>query len=116
MKSAKTLEVSAVARYVRLSPSKVRRVANSIKGRTCNEALLILKFMPYKACPILSKLILSAISNAKVNLGLTDQSFRILEAKVDDGPFMKRFCPHAQGRGFPIKKRMSHIVIKIGIL
>lgn len=74
------------------------------------EALLILKFMPYKSCLIVSKVILSAMSNAKSNFGLSNESFRIVEARVDDGPFMKRFCPHAQGRGFPIKKRMSHIV------
>ena len=66
--------------------------------------------MPFKSCSIISKLILSAISNAKSNFGLTNKSFLIVEARVDDGPFMKRFCPHAQGRGFPIKKRMSHIV------
>lgn len=113
MSSVSPIEVSAFARYVRLSPSKVRRVINSIKGRTCNEALLILKFMPYKACPIISKVILAAIANAKSNFGLATESFRVVEARVDDGPFMKRFCPHAQGRGFPIKKRMSHIVVKI---
>lgn len=101
---------SAFARYVRISPSKVRRVLDQIRGRSSNEALLILKFMSYKACPIISKVIVSAVANAKSNYGLANKSFVISEAWADEGPSLKRFCPHAQGRGFPIKKRLCHIV------
>lgn len=112
MKKNKNLEVSAFARYVRISPAKVRRILNQLRGRSCNEALMILKFMPHKSCPIISKVIISAMSNAKANLGIIDKEIPILisEARVDEGPSLKRFCPHAQGRGFPIRKRMSHIV------
>lgn len=110
MNKYNNLEISAYARYVRISPSKVRRILDQIRNRSCNEALLILKFMPHKACSILSKVILSAIANAKSNYGLVEKTFVISEARVDEGPTLKRFCPHAQGRGFPIKKRMSHIV------
>lgn len=117
MKDNKKLTISAFARYVRISPAKVRRVLNQLRGRSCNEALMILKFMPYKSCPIISKVIISAMSNAKSNFGINTKEsiLRILECKVDEGPSLKRFCPHAQGRGFPIKKRMSHIVIKLSI-
>lgn len=100
----------ATSKYVRISPLKVRKVIDQIRNRNCNDALLILKFMPQKSCLVLSKIILSAISNAKNNWGWENKSFFILEARVDEGPFLKRFCPHAQGRAFPIKKRMSHIV------
>ncbi len=110
MKVKNILQATSVSKYVRISPLKVRRVIDQIRNRSCNEALLILKFMPQKSCLIISKIILAAISNAKNNLGRENQSFFILEAKVDEGPFLKRFCPHAQGRAFPIKKRMSHIV------
>ena len=110
MKSITNFEVNAFARYVRISPSKVRRVLDQVRGRSSNEALLLLNFLPYRACSIISKVISSAVSNAKVNYGLVDKSFVIAQAYVDPGPTLKRFCPHAQGRGFPIKKRMSHIV------
>jgi len=112
MKNNKCLEVYAFARYVRVSPAKIRRILNQLRGRSCNEALMILKFMPHKACFIISKVIISAMANAKSNLGIVDQESIILisEARVDEGPSLKRFCPHAQGRGFPIRKRMSHIV------
>lgn len=110
MKSIRKLEISCFARYVRISPFKVRRILDQIRGRSCNEALIILKFLPHKSCLAISKAILSAISNAKSNFGLVNESFVVSEARVDTGPTLKRFCPHAQGRGFPIKKRMSHIV------
>lgn len=110
MESIRKIEVSSFARYIRISPFKVRRILDQLRGRPCNEALLILKFMPHKASSSISKAILSAISNAKSNYGLVDKTFFISEARVDSGPVLKRFCPHAQGRAFPIKKRMSHIV------
>lgn len=109
MKSLRRIEVSSFVRYVRISPFKVRRILDQVRGRSCNEALLILKFMPHRSCSIISKAILSAVANAKSNFGLINENFVIVEARVDAGPVLKRFCPHAQGRGFPIKKRMSHI-------
>jgi large subunit ribosomal protein L22 len=112
MKNLENINAYAFSRYVRISPSKIRRVLNQLKGRSCNEALIILKFMPYKACPIISKVISSAVANAKStsNVELKEGSLFIIEARVDSGPVLKRFCPHAQGRGFPIKKRTSHII------
>lgn len=104
------VEGYAIARYVRVSPTKIRRILIQLKGRSFNEAILILKFMPYKMCPIISKLLFAAVANTKNRFSLNDGNFIIEEAKVDSGPVLKRFCPHAQGRGFPIKKRMSHII------
>jgi len=63
--------------------------------------------------PIISKTISSALSNAKQKSNINNEFIYIQEAKVDEGPSLKRFCPHAQGRGFPIKKRLSHITIKL---
>lgn len=107
----KTSGSYAFSRFVRVSPSKVRRILDQIRGRSVNESLIILKFMPYKVCSIISKVIFSAAANEKVksNLISTEGSLFITEARADEGPVLKRFCPHAQGRGFPIKKRMSHI-------
>lgn len=116
MKKKSIVEAYAIARYVRISPSKVRRILDQIRGRSCNESLIILKFMPYKACSLISKVISSAVSNAKENSNVADGLLHITEARADSGPILKRFCPHAQGRGFPIKKQMSHIIIKVGVI
>nr|YP_010700385.1 ribosomal protein L22 [Phacus arnoldii]WCH63572.1 ribosomal protein L22 [Phacus arnoldii] len=115
MKKNKDFEAQAISRYVRVSPAKIRRILNQLRGRSYEEVVIILKFMPHKVCRLIFNVIYSAVSNAKNVLGVDDFSFfYILEARVDDGPFLKRIRPHAQGRAFPIKKRMSHIVIKIG--
>ena len=104
------LEAVAFSRYVRISPFKVRRILDQIRTRSLSEAILILKFMPHKACPLILKVLLSAASNLKNKSEIADASIFIKEARADGGPFLKRFCPHAQGRGFPIKKRMCHII------
>lgn len=110
-------EAKAISRYVRVSPSKVRRILNQIRGRTYQDAIMILKYMPYKVCPLILKVVFSAISNAKQSLvEKSDVVFIISEARADEAPFLKRFRPHAQGRGFPIKKRMSHITIKVKVI
>lgn len=113
MKYKNKIEASAFSRYVRISPSKVRRILDQIRGRSSEEALMILKFMPYKACPIIYKVVFSALANAKQKFNLDTNSFFITEARADGGPILKRFCPHAQGRGFPIKKQISHITSTI---
>ena len=109
MTNINNLEAKAVLRYVRISPIKVKRILDQVRGRSCDDALLILKFMPYKACSIVRSVLLSAISNANQKSSEEATSLFIREARVDCGPFLKRFRPHAQGRGFPIKKHMSHI-------
>lgn len=101
---------SAVSRYVRMSPAKVRRVLDQIRGRSYEEASMILKFMPYKACSIIAKVLTSAFSNAKRVSKNEIGTLFVSEARADSGPILKRFCPHAQGRGFPIKKQMCHII------
>nr|YP_009503369.1 ribosomal protein L22 [Euglena clara]AXA45494.1 ribosomal protein L22 [Euglena clara] len=113
MNYTRKLESKAFVGYIRISPSKVRRILDQIRNVSCEEAFIILKFMPYKACPIISKVLYSAVSNAKQQFGAKSHSLYIIEARADDGPVLKRFCPHAQGRGFPIKKRMSHITSTI---
>lgn len=112
MKDNKTLQASAFSRYIRVSPFKVRRILDQIRGRSSKDALIILKFMPYKSSPIISKIIKSAVANF-VNLYGDLDALYIIEAKVDSGSMLKRFCPHAQGRGFPIRKRTSHITSAI---
>jgi large subunit ribosomal protein L22 len=109
MKSSKNFQHSALSKYIRVSPFKVRRILDQIRGRSAIEALMILRFMPYKSCPIIFKVIISALANAKHFSNFNPHSLYITEARADSGQILKRFCPHAKGRAFPIKKRVCHI-------
>ena len=104
-------EIKAVSKYVRISPSKIRRILRQIQGKTYSEALLILEFMPYAACVPIIKVLRSATANAKNNFNLDEQKLVIKSAFADQGPTMKRFRPRAQGRAYRILKATSHITI-----
>ena len=104
-------ESRAIARFVRISPRKVRVVIDNIRGMNVDEALAILKFTPKAAAPILSKVVQSARANAVNNFDMNEQALFIAEAYVDAGPTLKRARPHQRGRAFPILKRSSHITI-----
>jgi large subunit ribosomal protein L22 len=103
----------AQARYVRMTPMKVRRVVDLVRGRSVEDALTILKFAPQAASEPVAKVIASAAANAENNGGLDRNSLLISKAYVDEGPTAKRFQPRAQGRAFRIRKRSSHITIEV---
>ena len=109
-------EIRAVSKYVRMSPSKIRRVLRQIQGKTYSEALLLLEFMPYASCTPIIKVLRSATANARNNFGLDEKNLVIKSAFADQGPTMKRFRPRAQGRAFSIQKKMSHVTIKVAEL
>jgi large subunit ribosomal protein L22 len=104
-------EVRAVSKYIRMSPSKIRRVLRQIQGKSYSEALLILEFMPYASCAPIIKVLRSATANAKNNLGFDEAKLTVKSAFADQGPTMKRFRPRAQGRAYRIMKSTSHITI-----
>ncbi|CAG9466001.1 unnamed protein product [Pedinophyceae sp. YPF-701] len=106
-------EVAAVLRYVRGSPNKVRRVLDTIRGKSYEEALMILEYMPYRACEPVLKCLVSAAANAKNNNDMKKSSLYVSTCYCDEGPVMKRFQPRSRGRGFPIRKRVSHITVKV---
>ncbi len=103
----------AQARYVRMTPMKVRRVVDLVRGRSAAEALQILRFAPQAASEPVAKVIASAVANAENNEGLDRDTLFIETAYVDEGPTMKRFQPRAQGRAFRIRKRTCHITIEV---
>nr|ARW64195.1 ribosomal protein L22 [Chondria sp. (in: red algae)] len=110
-----TNQSHAVAKYVRLSTYKSRRVLKQIEGKNYNEARLILEFMPYKASKIILKILESALNNLKqkqIN-EINKKEIIIINAFADRGPVLKRFQPRAQGRAFPIQKPTCHITIKL---
>jgi len=105
------IEIRAVSRYVRMSPSKIRRVLRQIKGKTYSEACLLLKYMPYASCIPIKKVLRSASANAKSKFGFKAKNLVVKSSFVDQGPTMKRFRPRAQGRSCRILKLTSHITI-----
>jgi large subunit ribosomal protein L22 len=106
-------EVKAIARYIRMSPRKVRRVLDQIRGRSYREALIILEFMPYRSCDPILKALRSAVANAEHNEGLDPASLVVSTAFADAGPVLKRFRPRAQGRAFQIRKPTCHITVAV---
>jgi large subunit ribosomal protein L22 len=108
-----TNEIKAIGKYLRLSTIKVSRVLNQIRGKDYAQAILILQFMPYRACKSIKKILESAASNAEVTYGINKNKLQIKDAFVDKGPIMKRFQPRAQGRAFPIHKPTCHITLSV---
>ena len=105
------MEVKAISRYVRISPQKVRMIADAIKGKPVEAGLNILKFMPQKAAGIVEKVVQSAAANADHNHGLDVDTLVINNLIVDQGPSLKRFRARARGRGARILKKTSHITV-----
>ena len=103
----------AVARHVRISPMKARRVVNLVRGLPAKEALTVLQFAPQAASEPVYKVLASAIANAENNERLDPDSLLVAEAYVDEGITAKRFRPRAQGRAYRIRKRSCHITIVV---
>ena len=108
----------ATARYIRMTPTKVRRVVDLVRGMPATDAQAIIKFDPHSASEPVGKVLDSAVANAANlahvrNQRLDPEDLVIIEAYVDDGPTLKRFRPRAQGRAYRIRKRSSHITIVV---
>jgi large subunit ribosomal protein L22 len=111
-----TTEVKAIARFIRVSPFKARRVLDQIRGRTYRDALIILEFLPYRSTEPILKVLRSAAANAEHNAGLDRGELIITQAYADQGPVLKRFQPRAQGRAYQIRKPTSHITVAVGVV
>jgi large subunit ribosomal protein L22 len=113
--SAPTEFPSAVAkaRFVRVSPTKARRVINLVRGKSVSEALDILRWAPQAASVPVAKVIASAAANAQNNDGLDPATLVVASVYADDGPTAKRIRPRAQGRAFRIRRRTSHITVVV---
>ena len=111
MKESREMEARAKARYVRVTPRKARRVIDLIRGMPAAQAQAALAFAPQSASDPVSKVLASAIANAGQARGLDADSLVVSRAWVDEGPTLKRFRPRAQGRGYRINKRTSHITV-----
>ena len=107
------MEVQAIARNIRISPRKVRIVANLIRGKKAGEAISILHNTPKVASKIIEKCLRSAMANAENNNNMNIDSLYISTIFVDAGPIMKRVHPRSRGQAFGIMKRTSTLTVKV---
>jgi large subunit ribosomal protein L22 len=106
------METKAIARYIRMSPQKVRLVADTVRGKKVEEALATLEHTTKAAARVVSKVVKSAAANVEHNLKAENsEEFRVAVITVDSGPMLKRFRPRAMGRAAKIWKRTSHITV-----
>jgi large subunit ribosomal protein L22 len=108
------MEARAVAKYVRVSPFKARRVVDLIRGKHVDEARRILGHSPYGATRPVRKLVESAVANAGQKPGVVPENLFVVRAFVDEGPTLRRWRPRAQGRATRIRRRTSHITVVVG--
>jgi len=107
-------KVKAKAISIRVGPRKLSLLAKLVRGKKTGDAINLLRFMPQKGARILEKVIKSAVANAKNNYKMAVDHLFIEQAFVAQGFTMKRMQPRARGRGFPIKKRTSHLTVWVG--
>ncbi len=105
------METRAVAKFVRISPRKIRLVMDQVRGKQVGEALNMLSFAPQRGARILKKLVNSAIANAEQNTNVDVDSLYVMRVFADEGPTLKRWRPRAQGRATSIRKRTSHLTV-----
>lgn len=105
------MEARAQARYVRMSPTKVRRTIRLIKGLSLKEAQATLDVLPHRAARVIRKVVDSAAANAENNHGMAREDLWVERAYVDAGPTMKRYRFASGGRIGMIHKRISHISV-----
>ena len=107
------MEAKAVAKYVRMSSSKLKPVTDLVRGKDLNEALTILKFTPGKGSELVEKVVKSAAANAENNHEMDPEKLYVAEINANQGPTMKRWRPGAQGRAGMILKRTSNIYVTL---
>lgn len=109
------MEAKAKQTYIRMPARKIRRVINAVRGKSVQDAVNTLKFMPYFAARVVEKNIKDAAANAVERWGVLQEELVVSEAFADDGPTYKRARPRAQGRIYRIQKRTSHLTVKVKV-
>lgn len=107
------MQVRAIAKYIRMSPRKVRLVADVVRGKPVEEALTTLRFMPSAAARVVFKVVKSAAANAENNYQMAPEDLYIARVTADEGPTLKRIRPRSRGRVSPILKRSTHITVVV---
>src|SRR5713226_10629006 len=103
------MQYKAIHRYADMSPRKIRPFATLIRGRSADEALELLRFLPNKSARLLEQVLKSALGNAEDRGARDIDELVVVESRVDGGPMMKRIQPRARGTAYPIKRRYAHV-------
>ena len=104
---------TATHRHARISATKVRPLADLIRGKRVDEALAILRYQPHRGARMLEKVVKSALGNAEDQRAPNLGGLVVVDARVDGGPMFKRLRPRARGMAHVIKKRFSHITVAL---
>ncbi len=107
------MNVESTAKYMRISPEKVRPLARRLRGMPVNEALSLVQFSPKKGAAMVGKVMKAAIANAVNNHQCEEERLRVVRATVSAGPSLRRYWPRARGSASPIRKRTSHICVEV---
>jgi len=107
------MEAKAVAKYVKMSPIKLKPITDMVRGMDLNEALTTLKFTPGKGAEIVEKVVKSAAANAEENHKMNPDNLYVAEVYANQGPTMKRWRAGSQGRASIILKRSSHVGVTL---
>jgi large subunit ribosomal protein L22 len=100
-------------RFARISPRKVRLMADIVRGKLADEALELLRYQPQRGARMLEKVIRSALANAEDQRAQNINTLVLTDVRVDGGPMLKRMMPRARGMASVIKRRMSHIRVSL---
>jgi large subunit ribosomal protein L22 len=107
------MEVRATAKFIRSSPRKVRLLLDVVRGKSVNEAVAVLRFMPQAAARDVLSVVKSAAANAENNFQMAPDDLVITSIYANEGPTFKRFRAKARGQGTRILKRTSHITVVV---
>jgi len=107
------MEYKATHRYADMSARKIRPFATLIRGRSADEALELLRYLPNKSARLLEQVLKSALGNAEDRGARNIDDLVVVESCVDGGPIMKRIMPRARGTAYPIKRRYAHIRVTL---
>lgn len=107
------MQTKATAKYIRVSPRKMKFICNMVRGKNVDEVLSILRFTPKKGAFELEKVVRSAAANAENNFDMVRENLYVAEVYANQGPTLKRFRPRAKGSAYKILKRTSHISVVV---
>jgi large subunit ribosomal protein L22 len=110
------MDYKAKHRFADMSARKIRPFATLVRGKTADEALQLLRFLPNKSARLLENVIKSALGNAEDRGARDIEDLVVIESRVDGGPIMKRIMPRARGSAYPIKRRYAHIHVTLSDL
>ncbi len=103
----------AMHRHARISATKVRPLADLIRGKRVDDALAILRYQPQRGARMLEKVLQSALGNAEDQRAPNVGALMVVDVRIDDGPMFKRMRPRARGMAHVIKKRFAHISVAV---